>query len=93
MNLVLMIIAVLGLGALLISVVIFTLAARRYVSDEDPEPHGLVTDNGRDHRSRNSDDRRQSLPPTIFPLTVNGQLIPEDRRLQADRRRSPRQSP
>lgn len=86
MNLVLTIIAVLGLGALLISVVIFTMAARRYVSDEDNEPLGLVADSGRDYQPRTRDDRRQSPPPSVFPITINGQLIPEDRRQLPDRR-------
>ncbi len=86
MNMVLTIIAVLGLGALLISVVIFTLAARRYVSDEGDESIRLVENTGRDHRSRKPDDRRQSAPPSIFPITINGQFIPEDRRRQPDRR-------
>lgn len=88
MNMVLTIIAVLGLGALLISVVIFTMAARRYVSDEDSEPLGLVGDSGRDYQPRNREDRRQAPPPSIFPITINGELIPEDRRQAPDRRQA-----
>lgn len=83
---VLTIIAVLGLGALLISVVIFTVAARRYVSEDDSEPLGLVADSGRDYRPRNREDRRQSRPPVMFPITVDGELIPQDRRQRPDRR-------
>tara|TARA_R110002110_G_scaffold76898_1_gene202278 strand:- start:20429 stop:20704 length:276 start_codon:yes stop_codon:yes gene_type:complete len=88
MNMVLTIIAVLGLGALLISVVIFTMAARRYVSDDDHESLGLVSDSGRDYRPRNRDDRRQAPPPALFPITINGELIPEDRRQLPDRRQA-----
>ncbi len=87
MNMVLTIIAVLGLGALLISVIVFTIAARRYVSDDDTESLGPVADSGRDHRPRNREDRRQSPPPTIFPITINGEFVPEDRRRLPDRRR------
>ena len=86
MNTVLTIIAVLGLGALLISVVIFTMAARRYVSDDDEKPLGLVADSGRDYRPRDRGDRRQSTPAALFPITINGELIAEDRRQRPDRR-------
>lgn len=88
MNTVLTIIAVLGLGALLISGVIFTMAARRYVSDDDSQALGLVSDSGRDYRPRNGEDRRQSTPPALFPITINGELIREDRRQLSDRRQA-----
>lgn len=88
MNMVLTIIAVLGLGALLISVVIFTMAARRYVSDNDREPLGLVRDSGRDYRPRDREDRRQTPNPAVFPITINGELIPDDRRQLPDRRQA-----
>lgn len=79
-------IAVLGLGALLVSVYVFTAAARNFVSDDDsrdmqPEPGVLVSIN-----ARSGDDRRKSTPVTLFPLTINGVVIPEDRRHLPDRR-------
>ncbi len=89
MDMLLTIIAVLGLGALVISVAIFTFAARRYVSDEDAERMTLVADTGRDRRLRTREDRRQSPPPEIFPITVNGELVPRDRRQASDRRQLP----
>ena len=88
MDTVLTIIAVLGLGALLISAVIFTLAARRYVSNEESRHISLVPDTGRDHRPRSNDERRQAAPPAVFPITANGVLITEDRRRVRDRRHS-----
>ncbi|HAN28542.1 MAG TPA: hypothetical protein DCP75_12625 [Haliea salexigens] len=91
MNTVLTIIAILGLGALLVSVVLFTMAARRYVSDDEPEQISLVPNTGRDHQPRSRGDRRQTNAPTLFPITVNGELITRERRQIADRRQQPRQ--
>ncbi len=88
MDMLLTVIAVLGLGALVISVAIFTLAARRYVSEDESSHMSLVADTGRDHLHRTREDRRQSPPPQVFPITVNGELVPEDRRRLPDRRQS-----
>ncbi|MDO8860442.1 hypothetical protein Q6D67_01920 [Haliea sp. E1-2-M8] len=88
MNILLIILAGLGAGALVISVAIFTLAVRRYASDDDSDRATLFSDTGSEHRTR--DDRRQASSPAEFPLTVNGVLITEDRRSRPDRRRSVR---
>jgi hypothetical protein len=82
-------IAVLGLGALLISVYVFAAAARNFVSDDDengagelqPEPGILTSIN-----ARSGDDRRKAGSVLMFPTTINGVLIPEDRRHLPDRR-------
>ncbi len=81
-------IAVLGVGALLISVYVFAAAARNFVSDDEngegelqPEPGTLASIN-----SRSGDDRRKAAPVLQFPTTINGVLIPEDRRHLPDRR-------
>ena len=91
MNTVLTIIAILGLGALLVSVVLFTVAARRYVSEDEPEHISLVPNTGRDHTSRSREDRRQANKSVLFPITVNGELITGERRQVADRRHHHRQ--
>lgn len=84
MNTALTVIALLGLGALIVSVYIFAVTARQFVSEESsamaPAPRPLVP--------RRGNDRRQSPDSLTFPATVNGVLIYEDRRQLPDRRRS-----
>jgi hypothetical protein len=83
MDAVLIILGVLGFGAIVVSAYVFTVAARNYVSDED-RPYA----NGRPERvlvERSPVDRRSGRPVT-FPLTVNGILITQDRRKLPDRR-------
>lgn len=86
MDTVLIVLGVIGFGAIVISAYVFTVAARHYVSDDDPEldpapspPSGKVL------ATRRPDDRRQGKPVT-FPLVVNGTLIPRDRRRLPERR-------
>ncbi len=88
MDVVLIILGVLGFGAIVIAAYVFTVAARNYVSAEDNHRR----------RARNSAPPRQMVPrsPTDrrsgktvqFPLMVNGILIPEDRRRIPDRRQA-----
>lgn len=81
MDALLITLGILGLGAILISAYVFTVAARTYVSEEDKRYGGsafpLI--------ARKPGDRR-SGQPVSFPLTVNGLLITHDRRVLADRR-------
>lgn len=84
MDMTLTIIALLGLGALVISVYIFAVAARQFVSD-DEEPDRRQEP--RDGVGRRQGDRRQSSEPITFPTIINGVLVREDRRRLADRRR------
>jgi hypothetical protein len=89
MDVILFILGVLGFGAIVIAAYVFTVAARNYVSAENhhlrqakhtpPTPRQLVT--------RSPVDRR-SGKTVEFPLTVNGEVIPEDRRHQPDRRKA-----
>lgn len=84
------IIGILGLGALLIAVWVFASAARRYVTGEDvrAEMEAMQSDLSpyRHWVDRENADRRQT-PCNVFPITVNGAVIREDRRRQSDRRR------
>ena len=82
MDAILTLVGVLGLGALIISVYIFAVAARRFVSDDDYEE--LVRRD--DWVTRSGSDRRQNARPVLFPITVDGELITEDRRQGGDRR-------
>lgn len=88
MDLILALLGLLGIAAIAVAVYIFTVAARSYVSDDDRRrrrapPSGVP----RPYVRRNASDRRSGQPVT-FPLTVNGVLIPADRRRLPDRRRS-----
>ena len=87
MDALLITLGILGLGAILISAYVFTVAARTYVSEDDKK-YGR----GRGNPSyplvnRRPTDRR-SGQPVSFPLTVNGLLITQDRRVLHDRRQA-----
>ncbi|MHA7816415.1 MAG: hypothetical protein ACX93N_08065 [Pseudohaliea sp.] len=76
MDTILTLVSVLGLGALIISVYIFAVAARRFVTEDD-----YGSEASRDEWvERSGRDRRQNTGPVLFPITVNGELITEDRR-------------
>ena len=86
MDVVLIILGVLGFGAIVIAAYVFTVAARNYVSTEDKlhrKQRALLAENRR--AARRTTDRR-SGKPVEFPLTVNGTLVPEERRHSPDRR-------
>ena len=85
MNTVLLILVVLGLGAVVISAYVFTVAARNYVSTNDRRYHRNVARLPHQYVTRNPVDRRSGRPVT-FPLTVNGILIAHDRRNEFERR-------
>jgi hypothetical protein len=81
-------IGVLGLGALLISMYVFAAAARRFVSDgEEYELAGRS-----DWVLRSGSERRRDDRPILFPITINGQLVPQERREGSDRRRQRRRA-
>jgi len=85
MDLVLIILGILGFGAIVISAYVFTVAARNYVSDEadlgsepqSPARDGFVMRTGR--------DRRRGVA-VQFPLTVNNVVLTRDRRQIPERR-------
>lgn len=85
MDAVLIILGILGFGAIVISAYVFTVAARNYVSDDHRRysPAGLRA--APEFVARNPVDRRSGRPVT-FPLTVNGILITQERRVTPDRR-------
>jgi hypothetical protein len=92
METVLLILGVLGFGAVVIAVYVFTTAARDYVSNTHYEPRAEDTD---DHERlyvvRSQVDRRQTRAANLeFPLRMaSGETIAMDRRMQHDRRQIP----
>jgi hypothetical protein len=90
MDTLLIIIAILGMGALFIALYVFAMAAKRYVTGEDlrAEMQALESDLSpyRHWVDRDRPDRRTHKGAVVFPITVNGVLIREDRR-QGERRR------
>jgi hypothetical protein len=84
MDVVLITLAVLGVGAMVISAYVFMVAARTYVS-EDASPRGKSAAFNRVVRSAND---RRSGASVSFPLMVNGILIEHDRRCSPDRRKA-----
>ncbi len=88
MQTVLIILGVLGFGAVVISAYVFTVAARNYVSErEEEELSGDTPGNGEKlYVVRSTNDRRQR-EATVFPLELaSGEVIHLDRRRQPERR-------
>ncbi|MCX2975886.1 hypothetical protein [Candidatus Marimicrobium litorale] len=82
----LIILGTMGFMAILGSTYVFIMAARNYVSDDQtPFLNKSQAINRRLRVERNPADRRNGRQVT-FPLTVNGILIPNDRRFMSDRR-------
>lgn len=86
MDVILIILGVLGVGAIVISAYVFTVAARNYVSSDIPTPQSV---GGPPHQDslviRDPRDRRRGVPAK-FPMTVNSVVITRDRRKSPDRR-------
>jgi len=88
MNTILLILAVLSIGAVLIAAYVFTVAARNYVSEMDSQ----VDDDSpsvatADYVIRSAHDRRQISNVVAFPMTLsNGEVVYRDRRLSERRR-------
>ncbi len=88
MDVILIILGVLGFGAIVIAAYVFTVAARNYVSTENNRHRrGRAPPTGKRLVARIATDRR-SGKPVEFPLTVNGILIPQDRRHSPERRQA-----
>ena len=86
MDVILVILGVLGVGAILISAYVFTVAARNYVSGDYKRTHSLPGDAGPPRLVERSPIDRRSSRSVTFPLTVKGLLIAKDRRHLNDRR-------
>ncbi|MCB1662762.1 MAG: hypothetical protein H6995_04160 [Pseudomonadales bacterium] len=88
MNTVLLILGILGIGAILIAAYVFTVAARNYISDSNSSLE-VVEDEGqkRLYVVRTHHDRRQFTGNTKFPITLpTGEVVRFDRRSATDRR-------
>ena len=85
MDTLLIILGVIGFGAIVISAYVFTVAARHYVSDDEIDFSSNKLDPDKEIIPRSLQDRRRGLPVT-FPLQLNGVLIPRDRRHTPERR-------
>ena len=88
MDTVLLVLGILGFGAVVIAAYVFTVAARNYVSEHDSTPEAGDANPGINaFIERSLRDRRQAVVVRPeFPITVNGALIPEDRRQMPERR-------
>jgi len=85
MNSVLLILAVLSVGAVAIATYVFTVAARNYVSDS-AEDAGRPSRHDRAFIERSAKDRRRGDNIIQFPITlINGEVVSYDRRVD-DRR-------
>lgn len=87
MDAVLITLGVLGVGAILISVYVFTVAARTYVSNDDRHARSKALRRApKFTEKRTGPSDRRSGEPVEFPLKLHGRLILEDRRVTPDRR-------
>jgi hypothetical protein len=82
MNTVLVILAVLGLGAMVIAAYVFTVSARNNITEEGYS----YPKNATEPRIQRSEFDRRQQPSGTFPITVNGMTIENDRRIFPDRR-------
>ena len=88
MDVVLIILGILGLGAIVVSAYVFTVAARNYVSsDHKHHPATRVPSATRQQTMRSPTDRRSGRL-VVFPLNVNGVLVPQERRHLPERRKA-----
>ena len=86
MDVILIILGIMGLGAIVISAYVFMVAARNYVSEDQAAFRGKMDEPAqRPLVERNTADRRSGRSVN-FPLAVNGILITLDRRILLDRR-------
>ena len=86
MDTVLLVLGVLGFGAVIVAAYVFTVAARNYVSENDgAERTTAAPPANKTLTERSPLDRRQVIQ-LEFPITVSGILIPHDRRALPDRR-------
>jgi hypothetical protein len=86
MDVVLIVLGILGFGAIVVAAYVFTVAARNYVSDDTHAPQSERTPSRREgFLTRDPRDRRRGIPAE-FPLTVNSVVITRDRRELPDRR-------
>ena len=86
MDVVLIILGILGFGAIVISAYVFTVAARNYVSDEADQAADEPQSPARDSFvTRAGTDRRRGVA-VQFPLTVNHVVLTRDRRQLPERR-------
>ena len=88
MDTILLILGILGFGAIVISIYVFTVAARNYVSDTHENENQDDTSAEENFIERSSTDRRENFR-FDFPMTVSGMLIPMERRITLDRRCAP----
>ena len=88
MDTILVILGVLGLGAIVISAYVFAASARKYVSHNGNGKRGTHAPPSRAHLAKRRPTDRRSGKPVVFPLTVNSVLVQQDRRHQPDRRQA-----
>jgi hypothetical protein len=89
MDVILIVLGIMGFGAIVISAYVFMAAARNYVSDEHKTTHrGNLNKSAQRPLVVRSPTDRRSGRPVAFPLAVNGILIALDRRILSDRRTS-----
>ena len=86
MNTILLILGVLGLGAVIISAYVFTVAARKYVSDDAQDDENIAATSLSDKYILRAQTDRRQISVESFPITVNGITIEDDRRKLLDRR-------
>ena len=88
MDVLLIILGILGFGAIIVSAYVFTVAARNYVSDDQKKYPRSASGPATPHRVARSPRDRRSGEPVTFPLTVNGVRITQDRRAGPERRQA-----
>lgn len=82
MNNLLLMFAVLSLGAVAVATYVFTVAARNYVSDSSDDEELSLDDSDLELGGRSGHDRRQSNNVIDFPIQLpGGDIVYRDRRI------------
>ena len=87
MEAVLITLGALGFGAIVIAAYVFTVAARNYVSnDNNAIRNGPAASSEDAFVTRSHADRRKNSMPVTFPMSINGVVVPRERRKSPERR-------
>jgi len=81
MNTLLLLLVIFGLGAIIISIHVFAESARTYDTEPGPDAHSIAEFHERSPLTRRSGNSAD------FPLSIDGIVVPADRRALPDRRK------
>lgn len=82
MDMIIVVLAILGFSSIIIAAYVLAAATRLRNTNDSAE----LTANGAAPKDRRRNQERRRAEPAQFPITINGNVITEDRRRFPDRR-------